>query len=215
MSTSMFAATLLVDPTLKLHAFASAQELMAAQPLGLDPGAGLRTYGDKGVRVVTEVSGDSRHDFLRTAVARLSAMASLTGLDFMAGKPHVPCQWRLPLGLKDGKGAIVGQACGYWLEGDRLTKADAAISTLLDWSADNVGRIAGADFLGYYEGEAEIRQRIAEGVRADSPRPRGAWYAEDGDGPGYLFAYLGAARHVIGNALAARKAVLHVAQILD
>lgn len=211
----MFAATLVVDPALKLHAFASAQELMAVPPLALAPGPGLRTYGDQGGRVVTEVSGASRNDFLRTAVARMCAMASLTGLDFMAARPHVPCQWRLPLGRRDGKGALVGQACGYWLEGDRLTKAHAAVSTLLDWSADHVGRIGGADFLGYYEGEAEIRQRIAEGLRAQSPRPRGAWYAEDGDGPGYLFAYLGTARHVIGNALVADRAVLHVAEILD
>lgn len=215
MSTSMFAATLIVDPALKLHAFATAQELLAVQPLALAPGPGLRTYGDKGDRVVTEVSGASRHDFLRGAVARMGAMASLTGLDFMAGKPQVPCQWRLPLGIEDGEDEVCGQACGYWLEGDRLTKAHAAISVLLEWAERNVDKLAAADFLGYYEDEAGIRKRIAEGITAEGPRPRAAWYAEDGDGPGYLFAYLGTARHVIGNALVAGKAVLHVAEILD
>ncbi|MBC7470771.1 MAG: hypothetical protein H7322_15720, partial [Ramlibacter sp.] len=45
--------------------------------------------------------------------------------------------------------------------------------------------------------------------------PRAAWYAEDGDGPGYLFAYLGTARALMGNAMAAGKAVLHVAEIVD
>ncbi len=53
--------TLLVDPALKLHAFATAQELLAVQPLALAPGPGLRTYGDKGGRGVAEVSGASRH----------------------------------------------------------------------------------------------------------------------------------------------------------
>lgn len=210
-STSMYAATLLVDPAMKWHAFGKAQDLMAVQPLALEPRAGLHTYGDKGGRVVTEVSGASRHDFLRDAVARMGAMASLTGLDFMTGKPHVPCQWRLSLGVEGG--AAGGQACGYWLEGAGLSKAHAAVSVLLEWAKDNVGKIGGADFLGFYEGEAEIRQRIVEGLRAESPRPRGAWYAEDGDGPGYLFAYLGTARHVIGNALVAGKAVLHVAEL--
>ena len=211
----MFAATLIVDPTLKMRAFKTAEDLLAAQPLVLDRANGLRTYGDKGVRVVTEVSGSSRNDFLRASVARLCAMASLTGLDFLAGKPHVPCQWRLPLGIEDGKDEVDGEARGYWLEGAGLSKAHAALSVLLEWAADHVDKISGADFLGYYEREAEIRQRIAEGVAAESPRPRAAWYAEDGDGPGYLFAYLGTARHVMGNALVAGKAVLHVAEILD
>ncbi len=48
-----------------------------------------------------------------------------------------------------------------------------------------------------------------------SPNPRDALYADDGDGDGYLYAYLGTARHVMGNALVAGKAVLHVAEILD
>lgn len=215
MSTSLFAATLLVEPTLKMRTFKTAQDLMAARPLALEPGAGLRTYADKGSRVVTEVSGSSRNDFLRASVARLCAMASLTGLDFLSGKPHVPCQWRLPLGIADGMNEVDGEACGYWLEGAGLSKAHAALSVLLEWAADNVDKISGADFLGYYEGEAEIRQRIAEGVQAESPRPRAAWYAEDGDGPGYLFAYLGTARALMGNAMAAGKAVLHVAEIVD
>ncbi len=50
MSTSMYAATLLVDPSMKAQVFETAEDLMNAKALSLQPRAGLRTYGDSGTQ---------------------------------------------------------------------------------------------------------------------------------------------------------------------
>jgi len=42
-----------------------------------------------------------------------------------------------------------------------------------------------------------------------------AWYAEDGEGAGDVFACFGTACRLMNNAVASKHAVLHVAEILE
>ena len=204
MSTSMYAATLLVDPSLKSHTFETANDLMMARPLELKPRAGLRTYADAGKEVVTEVAGSSKGDFLAWSVRKMCEEAGIAELKFLHSDPDLPCHWRLPLGIEDGEEEVYGQVCGYWLEGAQLSAEYAALSALLEWARAHPDN-ANEDTL----------KDIDEGNRMHSSNPRDASYAEEGNGDGYLFAYLGTARHVLGNALVAGKAVLHVAEIFD
>jgi hypothetical protein len=65
-----------------------------------------------------------------------------------------------------------------------------------------------------YFSRQELLKMIEDGAHMESPRMKEAWHAEDGDGLCYVFAYLGTACHLMGNALFSRHAVVHVAEIL-
>jgi hypothetical protein len=213
MSTEMHAMTILIDPAMAESTFDNAYALLAVEPAALIPSSGLTTFFGKENWVINNAYGSSRHNWFCHSVAELCFRSGIKGLEFLCGDLGTPCRWKLPLGIEDGEEEVYGYVCGYWLEGSDLQTANAQLRQLLSWARDNVDRISDSDFLGYFADDEEIAEAIEAGQHMDSPKMREAMYAEDGDGPGYLFAYLGTCSHLFSNAALSKKAVLHVAEI--
>ncbi len=209
MSTEMSAKTLLVDPSIA----EDIKNPFDAEPVFLRPAPGLVCYAGDDGRVINQARGSSRRDWFSYAAGMLCKRAGISGLEFFHGSLETPCRWRWPIGGDEDDEDVYGYAYGYWLEGDALQAAHTQLTRLLQWAASNLDRISGDDFLGYYGDADEIAAAIEDGRKMDSDDMQDAMYAEDGDGPGYLFAYLGTCEHLFANAIASSKAVLHVAEI--
>jgi tetratricopeptide (TPR) repeat protein len=211
MSTSFYTKTVVIDPAMKSHAFNNANELMIAQPVVLPHTSGLKTFKGSGT-VMTEVFGSSKSNYFSLAVGNLCALASIEGLEVFTGRLSTPAHWRFsPNEEEDGAWA---HTCGYWLEGPTLSTTLDALDKLLSWSRKNARELELEEFLSYYLEESNgIVKAIKRGERVNDPRMRDADLHGEGTGPGYLFAYLGTLRHLLGNAIVSGHAVLHVAEI--
>lgn len=206
----MFAMTIIVDPGMKSHVFDNGDALMATQPAVLQPTSGLETFNGNDT-VITKVFGSSKRNYFSSAVGNLCALASIEGLEIFAGRLRAPAHWRFSPNEEEGAWA---HTCGYWLEGPALSTTLDALDELLSWSRKNARELAREDFLGYYLEETDgILKAIKRGERVNAPRLRDVDLDGEGEGPGYLFAYLGTVRHLLSNAIASGYAVLHVAEI--
>ena len=211
MSMSMYASTKLVSPSIAAEDIDSAEALDNVSPCQFSKTADLIKYSN-GEQTINYAYGDSRSDFFRYAVKKLCKLSGISGLEFFFGDPDGPCRWKFPMGDEDSEGEIYGYELGYWLVGEALLAAKSQLTLLLEWSEKNIPAIAVVDFLGYFANEADIAKAIIDGKSMSGPRMKEAMYAEDGDGPGYLFAYLGTCEKIFANAIKSNNAVLHVSE---
>lgn len=210
MSMSLFSRTCIVSNDVRSTNITSADELMTVPSMKIAPRVGLKTIGQ---RVVTEVKGNTRGYFLIHSLQRLCELANVRDLGFMYNGDGEGAHWKLPLGIEDGEDEVYGNACGFLLDGAERGRAYAALTVLVHWVEDHLEDVALDDYMGDYGGEETIQELFDESKRCLFANARSAMYAEDGDGPGFLFAYLTSAREVMGNAVVANYPVLYVREI--
>lgn len=162
--------------------------------------------------VVREVSGDSRHDYLAEATRRLCELANVRTLDFLHSASGEGARWKLALGIEDGEDEIYGYVYGFLLEGAELVSARAGLDAVMSWARDNLEKLDREWIVGDFADEKEAREAIEMAERELFHIADYAWHAEDGDGPGFLFAYLASANAIAANAIAIGHPVLHVRQ---
>ncbi|WP_374335684.1 hypothetical protein [Leeia sp.] len=162
--------------------------------------AGLLTYSDS-ERIADAAIGCQHNLYLECA---LEELCKLSGIQELEGL-YTPAQatWSFPSEYEE----CGMETWGVWYEGAALEAVLTHLRALREWSRLNMAQIETHPFLG--EPLSDIATALEYADTQSCHDLNQAYYAEDGDGLGMLFAYLAVCEKIFYNAIQSRCGVLH------
>jgi TPR repeat protein len=152
----------------------------------------------------------SRKNWLMDGVEYLCRLAGIDDLSFLLGDGAIQYDWSFDEGEEGSP---------YWtwkaliLKTADVEKAISSITALFDWSRSHQNELDGDILFGRFGSKEEVRETIAGAVvTKDLSLDDRVPYADDGDGPGYLYSFLASMRQLMRNTLASNRPLLYMVQ---